>query len=151
MPPARRPSRPPASARCWKSWKSSSAWSIKPRATARSRASWMTWRNTRSPAWPTTRIPRLKLRRASQTKGGETMIARPNLDLLSALAHSAAPQVVASNGGNAQNTRFDAAMLDAAKTLRDGSQEGVEGTLTPKVEHALETLLQALSQQPADQ
>jgi flagellar hook-length control protein FliK len=79
------------------------------------------------------------------------MITRPNLDLLSALAPAAAPQTVAALGSGTQNLRFDAAMLQAAKTVRDGSREGVERTLTPKVEQALESLLNQLAQQPAEQ
>ena len=79
------------------------------------------------------------------------MITQPNMNLLSALAPAAAPQAVPVIGSaSAQNLRFDAVLLEAAKVVRDGSGPEVGTTLTPKVEHALESLLDQLAQQPVE-
>lgn len=76
-----------------------------------------------------------------------------NVDLLSALSQAGAIQTVPPGTPAAQNQRFDAALLQAAKMVQDGSGQGAqnENTLTPKVEQALESLLNQLSQQPEDQ
>lgn len=76
-----------------------------------------------------------------------------NVDLLSALAQAGAIQTAPNSTPVAQNLRFDAALLQAAKVVKDGSGQGaqIENPLTPKVEQALESLLNQLSQQPEAQ
>jgi len=72
-------------------------------------------------------------------------------NLLSALAPAAAPQAAPVAVLGAQSMRFDAALLEAAKTVRDGSGQSVERTLTPKVAQALQGLFDQLAQKSADQ
>lgn len=78
------------------------------------------------------------------------MIARPQADLLNMLpVTQVAP--LAAKAMEAGVPRFDAALLEAAKMVRDGVPEKPELTLTPKVRQAFETALGQLSQKPLDQ
>jgi flagellar hook-length control protein FliK len=73
-------------------------------------------------------------------------------EVTSALAPILAPPVAPAADLSAQNLRFDAALLEAAKAVRDG--EGPDAmTLpapSPKVEKALALLLEGLAQKPVE-
>ncbi len=79
------------------------------------------------------------------------MITNNLNNLLSALAPASAPQASPVAVLGAQSMRFDAALLEAAKTVRDGNGQSVERALTPKVDQALQSLFDQLAQKPAEQ
>jgi len=80
------------------------------------------------------------------------MTIQPHLNLLSALAPATAAPAVSVASLATQNVRFDAALLQAAKVVRDGSDsQGLGQALMPKVEEALKSLFSQLAQKPADQ
>ena len=79
------------------------------------------------------------------------MIVIPQADLLmiNLTAPVVAPVVASPDSGPAP--RFDVALLEAAKAVKDGTPEGPSLNLAPKVQQALESLLADLSQKPLDQ
>lgn len=77
------------------------------------------------------------------------MIARPQLDLLGVAPSQAATAVKATSGG--AQARFDVALLQATKSMRDSAPEGQSLAIDPKVQAAFEATLQQLAQSPADQ
>lgn len=79
------------------------------------------------------------------------MIARPQADLLNMLPVTQASSlpVKAVDSGNA--LRFDAALLEAAKAMRDSAPQKAELTLVPQVKRAFEGALSELSRKPLDQ
>lgn len=80
------------------------------------------------------------------------MIARPQADLLNMLPVTQVTPLAANALGAGSNTlRFDVALLEAAKTMRDSAPQAPELTLVPKVRQAFESALAELSQKPLDQ
>ena len=77
------------------------------------------------------------------------MIARPQLDLLGVLPSQAATAAKATLGS--AQARFDVALLQATKSLRDAEPEGQALVIDPKVQAAFEATLQQLAQSPVDQ
>src|SRR5665213_3537538 len=79
------------------------------------------------------------------------MITNNLNNLLSAVTQTTASPASPVAMIGAQSMRFDAALLEAAKTVRDGDGQSVEKTLTPKVQQALQSLFDQLAQKPAEQ
>lgn len=80
------------------------------------------------------------------------MIARPQADLLNMLpVTQVTPLAAKALEGGVNTLRFDAALLEAAKTMRDSAPQAPELALVPKVQAAFENALSELAQKPVDQ
>lgn len=79
------------------------------------------------------------------------MIARPQADILNMLPVTQVAPLGAKAVETGTSIRFDAALLQAAKAVRDGESGKPELVLVPKVRQALEDALGQLSQKPLDQ
>lgn len=79
------------------------------------------------------------------------MIARPQADILNMLPVTQVTPLGAKSVETGTTLRFDAALLEAAKAMRDGESGKPELVLVPKVRQALEAALARLDRKPLDQ
>lgn len=80
------------------------------------------------------------------------MIAIPQADLLNMLpVTQVTPLAAKALEAGSTTPRFDVALLEAAKTMRDSAPQAPELTLVPRVRQAFEAALSELSQKPLDQ